>query len=75
MDYEKFIMYSIQKNKLIKTFADIEIKKRKFHYSKYAINITKGDIDKIILSNRVSLGKKGFKHIVGHRGDVFIKLL
>ena len=51
------------------------MKKRKFHYSKYAINITKGEIDKIIISNKVSLDQKGFKHIVEHRGDVFIKPL
>ena len=39
-------------------FDDNEIEKCKFHYSKYLININNVDIEKLIISNNVSFGRK-----------------
>ena len=44
-------------NKEIIMFDDDEIEKCKFHYSKYPINISNGDIDKMIIGNCLSFGK------------------
>ena len=45
-------------NTVIK-FDDIEIKKQKFHQDKIPISIKNIDINKIVVSDKVSLGKKG----------------
>ena len=45
-------------------FSDIEIKKQKFHQHKRPISITYIDINKIVVSNKVSFGKKGFKYFI-----------
>ena len=48
--------------KIIVKFGDIEIEKQKFHQYKRPISIkTNIDINKIVLSNKVSFGKNGFK--------------
>ena len=46
-------------------FGDTEIKKQKFHQCKKSIkNI---DINKIVVSNKVSFGKKGFKYFIDYK--------
>ena len=45
-------------------FGDFEIENGKFHYSQYPLGITNIDIEKIVISNKVSLDKKGFKYFV-----------
>ena len=50
-------------------FGDTEIKKHKFHYHKNLIPIYDVDINKIIVSNRVSFGKKGFKYFIGYKDN------
>ena len=40
-------------------FDDIEIEKQKFHQDKIPISIKNIDINKIVVSDKVSLGKKG----------------
>ena len=52
--------------KVIK-FGDIEIQKQKFHQDKEAISIKNIDINKIVVSNKVSFGKKGFKYLIGYK--------
>ena len=47
--------------KTIIKFGDIEIKKQKFHQHKGPISMKDIDINKIVASNKVSFGKKGFK--------------
>ena len=51
--------------KAIIEFGDIEIKKQKCDQCKRPIskNI---DINKIVVSNKVSFGKKGFKYFIGY---------
>ena len=62
-------------NNQIIAFGNNGLKKRKFHYSKYSIRITKVDIDKIITSNKVSFGKKSFKYFIGYKDDEKIEAL
>ena len=47
--------------KTIMKFGDIEIKKQKFHQHKRPISIKNIDINKIVVSNKVSFSKKSFK--------------
>ena len=51
--------------KIIK-FGDIEIQKQKFHQHRSIKNI---DINKIVVSSKVSFGKKGFKYLIGYKDD------
>ena len=53
----------IQKN--IK-FDDNEIEKDKFHQHKSAILINKIDINEIVVSNKVTVGKQDFKYFIGY---------
>ena len=52
--------------KRVITFGDIEIQKQKFHQHKGPISIKNIDIDKVIVSNKVPFGKKGFKCFIGY---------
>ena len=53
--------------KAIIKFRDTEIKKHKFHQYKSPISINNTDINKKIVSNKVSFGKKGFKYFIGYK--------
>ena len=48
-------------------FRDIEIKKQKYYRYKRPISIKDIDINKIVASNKVSFGKKGFKYFIGYK--------
>ena len=45
--------------KIVK-FGDIEIQKQNFHQHKAPGSIKNIDISKIVVSNKISFGKKGF---------------
>ena len=49
------------------TFVDIEIGKPKLGYPKSLISICGIDINKIVVSGRVSFVKKGFKYFSGYK--------
>ena len=50
-------------------FSEIEIEQEEFHRRKTSISLKNIDINKIVVSNMVSLGKKnGFKYFVGYKG-------
>ena len=53
--------------KTIIKFGDIEIQKQKFHQHKRPISIKDVDINKIVVSNKVFFGKKGFKYFIGYK--------
>ena len=53
--------------KIIKQFGDTEIEKCKFHQHKSTILINNIDIIKIVISNKVSFGKKGFKYFISYK--------
>ena len=55
--------------KIIVKFGDIEIEKQKFHQYKRPISILNIDINKIVVSNKVSFGKNGFKHFIRYKDD------
>ena len=52
--------------KVIK-FGDTEIEKHEFHQHKSPILRNNIDINKIVVSNKVSFGKKGFKYSIGYK--------
>ena len=45
----------------------LNIQKPKFHQHKVHISLKKIDINKIVVSNSVSFGKKGFKYFIGYK--------
>ena len=53
--------------KTILKFGDIEIETQKFHQHKRPIMIKNIDINKVVLSIKISLGKKGFKYFTGYK--------
>ena len=60
--------------KIIK-FGDIEIRKQKFHQRKGPISIENIDINKIVVSTKVSFGEKRFKYFIGYNDAKKIKPL
>ena len=50
----------IKVEKAVIKFGDIEIKKQKFYQNKRPISIKSIDINKTVVSNKASFGKKGF---------------
>ena len=54
------------KNNEIKV-GNIEIKKPKFYQYQSPISIKNIDIDKIVVSNKVSFGKKSFRYFIGYK--------
>ena len=58
----------IKIEKTIVKFGGIEIKKKKkIHQHRGPISIKNIDINKIVVSNKVSFGKKGFKYFIGYK--------
>ena len=56
--------------KIIIEFEDIEIQKQKFHQHIRPISMKIININKIIvLSNKVSSGKKGFKYFIDYKNS------
>ena len=56
-------------------FHDTEIEKYKLHQHKSPLFIDKIDISKIVVSNKVSFGKKDFKYFIGYKDAKIIKSL
>ena len=52
--------------KIIK-FGEIDIQKQKFHQHKGLISVKNIDINKKVVCNEVSLGKKGFKYFIDYK--------
>ena len=61
--------------KTVIKFGYIEIKKQKFHQHKRPISIKNIEINTIILSNKVSFGKKGFRFFIGYKDAKIVRLL
>ena len=51
----------------IRKFRDIEIHNQTFHQHKEPISIKNVAIDKIVVSNKASFGKKRFKYFIGYK--------
>ena len=48
-------------------FGDNEIKKQKFCQHKSPISTNEIHINKIVVTNKVSFGKKGFEYFIGYK--------
>ena len=59
--------------KIIIKFADIELEKQKFYQHKRPTLIKNIDINKIVVSNKVSFSKKGFKYFTSYKDTKKIK--
>ena len=53
--------------KRVPKFGGNEIKKQKFDQYKRPISIKNIDTNKIVVSNKTSFGKKGFKYFTGYK--------
>ena len=60
--------------KTIIEFGVIEIEKQKFHQHKRPISIKNIDISKLVVWNKVSFGKNGFKYFIGYKDTQKIRL-
>ena len=60
--------------KTVIKFDGIKIPKQKFHQHKRPISIKNVDIDKIVVSNKVPSGTKGFNYIIGYKDSTKSKL-
>ena len=56
-------------------FGDTEIEKPKLHQHKTPFSIIHVDITKIVLSNKVPFGIKGFKYFIGNKDDKKVRPL
>ena len=48
------------------TFGDIEIEKNKFYRNKTPIFLKDIDIEKVLVSNKISFGVKNYKYFIGY---------
>ena len=55
-------------------FGFTEIQKQTFHQHKRPIWIKNIDVNKIVVSNNVSFGKKGFQYFIGYKDAKNIRL-
>ena len=49
------------------TFDNIEVEKHEFHWHKSPISIKDVDVSKVLVSNKVAFGEKGFKYFIGFK--------
>ena len=54
---------------MVITFGDIEVAKHKFHQQKSTISIYDVKIDRIVVSSKLSFGKKCFEYFLGFEND------
>ena len=57
----------IKLDKAITKFGDTGIEKQKFHQHKRPTLINNIDINKIVVSDKVSFGKKGFRYFIDYK--------
>ena len=57
----------IKIDKAVIKFGDIEIEKHKFHEHKSPISIENVDINEIVVPNKVTFGKKGFRYFIVYK--------
>ena len=54
-------------DKTIIKFGDNDIEKQKFHLYKRPISIRNLDFNQIVVSKKVSIGKKSFKYFISYK--------
>ena len=65
--YEYYEDKKYTKKKIALTFGETEVEKYKFHQHKSPISIYDVNIDRIVVTNRVRFGKKGFNYFIGYK--------
>ena len=55
--------------KEVLTFKYIEIEKNKFYHNKAPIFLKNRDIEKVLVSNKISFGEKNYKYFNGYLYD------
>ena len=60
-------LYLKTEKKPIIKLSDIEIEKQEIQQHKKLISIKNIDTNKIVVSNKISFGKKGFKYFIGYK--------
>ena len=55
-------------------FSDIEIENSKFYRHKAPILLKDVDIEKVLVSNKISFGEKNYKYFISYLYYVIIKL-
>ena len=55
-------------NKLI--FGDTEVSKKEFYESKKAVNLSKVDVNKIVVSNKIKGNNETSKVFIGYMDDI-----
>ena len=56
----------MEMGKKILMFGDIEIEKYKFYHHKSPILLEHADIEKVLVSNKISSGEKSYKYFIGY---------
>ena len=56
--------------KEILTFGDIEIEKNKFYHHKTPVPLRDVDIEKVLVSNKISFGEENYKYFIGYLYNV-----
>ena len=56
-------------SKEILTFGNIEIEKNKFYHDKAPAFLGDPDIEKVLVSNKISFGKKNYKYFIDYLYD------
>ena len=67
----KNLLSHIKLGKELLTFGNIEIEEDKFYHSKIPIFLVDVDIEKVLVSNKISFGEKNYKYFIGylHKGN------
>ena len=63
----KFLKPYMKMKKTIVKFGDIKIKKQKFHQYKRPILIDNTDLDKIVISKKVSFNKNRVEYFISYK--------
>ena len=53
-------------SKEILTFGDIEIEENKFYRNKIPVHLRDVDIEKVLVSNKISFDEKNYKYFIGY---------
>ena len=62
----KNLLSHVKIGREILTFRDIELEKTKFYRYKSPIFLNDADIEKVLVSKKISLREKGYKYFIGY---------